>query len=113
MERFGNLSNEEFAARCRAARGYLDLTLEDIAAKVGVSRQALSRREAGAVKVRPVDRFVMASVYAELTGWPVEFFTDEKLPPMGLTSPAEGGGELEADDVAHFVSEPTDIDALP
>jgi transcriptional regulator with XRE-family HTH domain len=113
VEKFGKLEVKEFAARCRAARGYLGLNLDEVSVKMGLSRQALSRREAGAVGIRPVDRYVMASVYCQLTGWPMEFFTEERLPSMGLTSPAEGGGELEPGDVMEFVSEPTGIDALP
>lgn len=93
MERFMKLEVGEFAARCRAARGYLGLNLDQVSDKMGLSRQALSRREAGTVSIRPVDRFVMASVYCQLTGWPMEFFTEEHLPSMVLTSPGEDDGE--------------------
>lgn len=113
MKRFDNLPGEEFAARIRAARAYVGLRLDEAGDALGISRQALSRRENNAVLIPTTDRFVMATVYCEMTGWPMEFFTDEKLPPMGLTSPGEGGGDLEPDDVVGLVSEPPDSAALP
>lgn len=113
MERYENLTSEEFAARIRAARAYLGLKLDEAGKALGISRQALSRRENNAVAIPTTDRFVMATVYCQLTGWPVEFFTDDTLPPIGLTSPGEGEGELGAGEVLDFVSEPPDTDALP
>jgi hypothetical protein len=53
----------------------------------------------------------MATVYCELTGWPVEFFTDEELPPMSLTSPGEAG--VEPEDLSHLVGEPPNVSELP
>lgn len=101
IERFGNLSQEEFAGRCRAARGYANLTLEQAGKLMGLSRQALSRREAGWVNIHVSDRFVMAKVYCELTGWPESVFTQEAWP---LAAPAEA--EVEPGEVADLVVEP-------
>lgn len=100
--RFGDLSQEEFAARCRAARAYADLTLEEAGKLMGVSRQALSRRENGWVKIQTPDRYVMATVLCELTGWPESVFTDEKWPPI----PEPNGGEVEPGEVSDLVEGP-------
>lgn len=74
MERFGTLDRAEFAARARAARAYTNLSLDEVSGRLGISRQALSRRENGRVDTPLSDRFVMATVYGEL-GIPEEFFT--------------------------------------
>lgn len=104
MEEYGHLSRGEFAARLRAARAYLGWRLEDAAPKIGVSRQALSRRESGAVHIRNSDRWVMATIYTEASGWPREFFTEEAWPEI----PAPAEVEVEPEDVAHLVEEGQD-----
>lgn len=103
IERFGTLSQEEFAARCRAARGYAGMRLEAIGKLMGVSRQALSRRERGWVAIAVSDRYVMAKIYCEVTGWPESVFTQEAWP---LAAPAEA--EVEPEDVSHLVGEQQD-----
>jgi len=114
MKRYEQLSGEEFAARIRAARAYLGLKLDEAGDYLGISRKALSRRENNAVLIPTTARFVMATVYCELTGWPVEFFTDEELPPMSLTSPGAGDGDaVEPGDVVHLVGEPPNASELP
>jgi DNA-binding XRE family transcriptional regulator len=102
MERYGNLSKGEFAARCRAARAYADLNLDEAGKLLGVSRQALSRRENSWVEISVGDRFIMATVYCRLTGWPETFFTEEKWPEIPV--PAEG--EVEPEEVLGLSSEP-------
>jgi transcriptional regulator with XRE-family HTH domain len=89
IERFGTLSQEEFAARCRAARGYAGLKLDEVGKLMGVSRQALSRRERGWVAIQVPDRYVMAMVYCEITGWPEEVFTQNEWPEMEAPVEAE------------------------
>jgi DNA-binding XRE family transcriptional regulator len=89
MERFGTLPKEEFAARCRAARGYADMTIGEVGDLMGVSRQALSRREKGWVEVQVGDRFIMAKVLCEITGWPEEVFTQNEWPEMDAPVEAE------------------------
>lgn len=103
IERFGNLSQGEFAARCRAARGYAGVRLDEVGKLMGVSRQALSRRERGWVAITTSDRFVMAKVYCELTGWPEAVFTQEAWP---VVAPDEA--EVEPEDVSHLVGEQQD-----
>lgn len=76
IERFGTLSQEDFAARCRSARAYSGLKLEELGKLMGLSGQALSRRETGRVAVSIPDRFVMAKVYCEVTDWPEGAFID-------------------------------------
>lgn len=104
MERFRTLSQDEFAARCRAARGYADMNIGEVADLIGISRQALSRREKGWVNIQVPDRFVMAQVLCEVTGWPEEVFTSEAWPVV--PSPAEV--EVEPEDVAGLVGESQD-----
>lgn len=89
IERFGTLSQDEFAARCRAARGYAGLKLDEVGKLMGVSRQALSRRERGWVAIQVPDRYVMAMVYCEVTGWPEEVFTQNEWPVMGVPDEVE------------------------
>ena len=103
IERFGTLSQEEFAARCRAARGYAGMRLEAIGKLMGVSRQALSRRERGWVAIAVSDRYVMAKVYCEVTGWPESVFTQESWP---VVAPDEA--EVEPGEVADLVVEQQD-----
>lgn len=74
MERFKSLDRAEFAARARAARAYANLSLDDVSGRLGISRQALSRRENAKVDTPVPDRFVMAAVYNEVAGIPEEFF---------------------------------------
>lgn len=105
IERFRALENAEFAARIRAARAYADLTLEEAGSLLGISRQALSRRETNQVAIPTTDRFVMATVYCELTGWPEAYFVEEKWPEIPL--PGEGA-ELEPEDVSRLVDEQQD-----
>lgn len=97
IERFGRLDEREFAGRIRAARAYADLTLEQAGAMLGISRQALSRRENQAVAISTPERFVMATVYSEATGWPVTFFTEEKMPDLPIPQPE--GAELEPEEI--------------
>jgi transcriptional regulator with XRE-family HTH domain len=84
IERFRALSDAEFAARARAARAYADLTLEEAGRLLGISRQALSRRETSQVGIPISDRFVLATVYCQLTGWPEGFFVEEKWEAVPL-----------------------------
>lgn len=104
MERFRTLSQEEFAARCRAARGYADMNIGEVAELIGISRQALSRREKGWVSIQIPDRFVMAKVLCEVTGWPEEVFTSEAWPVVA----APGEAEVEPSEVAHLAQENQD-----
>lgn len=103
MERFRTLSRDEFAARCRAARGYADMTMDEVAELMGITRQALSRRENALVEIHVPDRFVMVTVLCEITGWPEEVFTQEAWP---VVAPAEVG--VEPSEVAHLVEEGQD-----
>lgn len=103
MERFRTLSQDEFAARCRAARGYADMTMDQVAELMGITRQALSRRENSLVAIHVPDRFVMVTVLCEITGWPEEVFTREAWP---VAAPAEV--EVEPEDVAHLLDEQQD-----
>jgi len=102
IARFGTLSQEEFAARGRAARAYAGLKLEEVGKLMGVSRQALSRRERGWVAIQVPERYVMAMVYCEITGWPEEVFTQYEWPEMPV--PAEA--EVEPEEVLGSSSEP-------
>lgn len=97
IERFSNLDDREFAGRIRAARAYAELTLEEAGELLGISRQALSRRETNAVGISTPERFVMATVYSEVTGWPETFFIEARMPELPIGQ--SGGGELEPGDV--------------
>jgi len=102
MARYRALSQEEFAARCRAARAYADMKMDEVAELMGISRQALSRRENGWVTIQVPDRYVMATVLCEITGWPEEVFTQYEWPEMPV--PAEA--EVEPEEVLGSSSEP-------
>lgn len=78
---------------------------------LGISRQALSRRENQAVSVSTPERFIMATVYSEVTGWPETFFTEERMPDLPVPQPEDA--ELELEDVPHLVGEPPDASELP
>lgn len=76
MERYEALSQEEFAARMRAARAYLDWTLNEAGSHLRMSRQVLSKRERGRATQSVADRFLIATVYCESSGLPEAFFTE-------------------------------------
>ena len=59
------LGKDEFAARLRAGRAYLGLTIEVMAGRFQISRHALSRREAGAVEIRQAERQRMVALLTE------------------------------------------------
>ena len=98
MDRFRILSQDEFAARCRAARAYADMKMDEVAKLMGITRQALSRRENGLVAIPIPDRYVMATVLCELTDWPEEVFTSERWPVVEVAA-----DDLEPAEVAHLV----------
>ena len=72
------MSNEEFAARLRAARALLKMNLEEAGKLFGLSQQQMSRRESGEYEVTPSERFHFAAVYLELTGLPEGWFTQPR-----------------------------------
>ena len=74
----GKLSNEEFAARMRAARALLKLTLAEAGELFGHSQQGMSRRESGAVEIPASERYHFAGVYLEMTGLPEGWFTQPR-----------------------------------
>ena len=98
LERFRTLPQDEFAARCRAARAYADMKMDEVARLMGITRQALSRRENGLVAIHVPDRYVMATVLCEVTGWPEEVFTSERWPVVEVAA-----DDLEPAEVAHLV----------
>jgi len=79
------ISDAEFARRLRMVRAYLDLTLDDVGKRLGLAASTVSKRERAdqnGATIRQENRFFMASVYCELSGWPMEFFTAEEIPPL-------------------------------
>ena len=74
------LTDQEYAARLRAGRGYAGLTLEQLGREhFGISRQALARRESGEMPISPAERLYMATKLVELTRLPMGFFTEPDL----------------------------------
>ena len=105
------IDDAEFARRIRMVRAYLDLTLAEAGAELGISASQLSTREhadENGMRFRPADRLYMATIYCELAGWPMEAFTDETLPPLRRPEPAEG--DLEPADVVDLVERDRDGD---
>ena len=79
------IDDGEFARRMRAARAYLDLTLEGAGAHLDYSQSHLSKMEhadENGHRFRKRDRQAIAAVYCDLTGWPPGFFTNEEIPPL-------------------------------
>lgn len=79
------IDDGEFAKRIRAARAYLGLNLEEAGKYLGLSSHQLSRREradSNGMQMTVADRFHISAVYTDLTGWPPEFFTDDRIPPL-------------------------------
>lgn len=84
------ISDAEFAARMRAVRAYLDLTLAEAGAKLDYSPSHLSYLESAdenGHQFRPRDRRGIISIYCELSGWSESFFTDDR--PGSVTDPAD------------------------
>ena len=105
------IDDPEFARRIRAARAYLGLTLSEAGEELGLSPHRLSRREradSNGMKMTVADRFHISAVYCELTSWPVEFFTDEKLPMIPLPRQAED--DLDPAEVVRRVEQHRDDD---
>lgn len=98
------IDDAEFARRLRMVRAYLGLNLEEAGRHLSMTPHRLSRRERAdrnGMRMTVADRFHMSAVYCELTGWPVEFFTDEKMPP--IPRPEEVEDELDPADVVDLV----------
>lgn len=88
------IEDAEFARRIRAARAYLGLNLEEASKALGLSPHQLSRRERAdktGMGLDVSDRFHLTSIYADLTGWPTSFFTDDEIP---LLRPEGGQPDL-------------------
>ena len=105
------IDDAEFARRLRMLRAYLDLTLEQASDHLDLSASTLSKREhadTNGSKMRTADRFHMAAVYIELSGWPPEFFTEERMPEIPRPEPAED--DLEPADVVDLVERDRDDD---
>ena len=79
------------------------MTMDQVAELMGITRQALSRRENALVAIHVPDRFVMVTVLCEITGWPEEVFTREAWP---VAAPEKA--EVEPEDVSHLVGERQD-----
>lgn len=105
------IDDAEFARRIRMLRAYLDLTLEEASDHLDLSASTLSKREhadTNGSKMRTADRFHMAAVYVELSGWPPEFFTEERMPVIPRPSGVED--DLEPADVVDLVERDRDDD---
>lgn len=100
MEQYARLSQNEFAARMRAARAYLGWTLAQAGEELCVSRQVLSKRERSQALLSVADRFMAATVYCEQAGLPEAFFTEpdwarvvepqnDERPPEGSRTPSQ------------------------
>lgn len=72
------LSDQEFAARMRAARALLRLNLREAGELFGHSQQGMSRRESGEVAIPASERYHFAGIYLELTGLPGGWFTQPR-----------------------------------
>lgn len=59
--------------KLREAREYLDISQEDAARKIGISRPALSLIESGQRKLDSVELIALAKLYQR----PIAYFTDE------------------------------------
>lgn len=82
VQRYASLTKEEFAARCRAARAYADLTMEEVAPLMGITRQAVSRRENCLVEIDPPARMAMGEALSAVAGWREEVFFEESAFPL-------------------------------
>ena len=60
---------EDYSARYRAARGYANLSQEDLAEQLGVDRQTIIRRESGDQQPKRAERIAVAAI----TGVPLPF----------------------------------------
>jgi transcriptional regulator with XRE-family HTH domain len=103
------IDDAEFARRLRMLRAYLDLTLEEASGHLDLSASTLSKREhadENGTKMRTADRFHMAAVYIELSGWPPEFFTEERMPSIPVPRPVED--DLDPADVVDLVERDRD-----
>ena len=70
-----NLSTNPIPARLIQARRELGLTQEQVAGKVGLSRNSIARYERGEVGPSPVALNMLASLYAKPVSW---FFSEEE-----------------------------------
>lgn len=105
------IRDAEFARRIRAARAYLGMNLEMAGKKMGLSPHRLSRRERAdqnGMKMTVADRFHITAVYSELTGWPPEFFTDEKIPPIPIPVARPDADDLSPSEVVNRVEDDRD-----
>lgn len=64
--------------RLRAARAVAGLSLNDLAAQVGVDRHRLSRWERSVDPIPPLVEPGLIAAVSDATGFPAEFFTDGK-----------------------------------
>lgn len=80
---------DEIAKRYRAARVYAGLNQEDLGEKLGIGKQTVLRREAGANGARRAELMSLAAI----AGLPYEWFTADfrRLPEIAATRPAGAG----------------------
>lgn len=105
------IDDAEYARRIRMARAYLGLTLAEAGEHLGISASQLSTRERAdrnGMRLRPPDRLYMGTIYARLTGWPIEVFTEEEIPP--LAPPGRHGDDLDPAEVVDLIEQDRDDD---
>jgi len=105
------ISNGEFAARMRAARAYAGLTLIQAGEALDYSASHLSKMEnadENGHEFRKRDRQAIAAVYCAMTPFPPEFFTEEKVGPIGRSESA--GDDLDPAEVVNLVEQDRDGD---
>lgn len=105
------IDDSEFARRIRAARAYLGMNLSEAGERLGLSAHRLSRREradSNGMQLSVADRFHIAAVYCELTGWPIGFFTDQKIPVIPLPGSDSDEEELSPREIVDRVDREED-----